>query len=175
MLRNTSSLSLGRLPAVASGECSLVAPAVSPAPFQPSLIHSRLCGSVCTLLVRHTCMYVKAAACQCLLLLLLRFPLHCDVCSVAPLAVGPAVSLLRSGNACVVKVALQMLDHLMGKSRYNEKHQLTPTLTPVFAALNPARSGRMQCEDKMSMSCCEGCRRCMWAPALLTRRRSSSV
>jgi hypothetical protein len=73
--------------------------------------------SVLALSARHNCIYVKSAACECLLLFFLRFPLHCDVSSAAPLAAASAVSLLQSGNARVVKVALQMLDHLIGHSR----------------------------------------------------------
>lgn len=86
-------------------------------PYLPLLCEPNPCASVLTLMTRHTCVYVKSAACECLLLFLLRFPLHCDVSAAAPLASASAASLLRSGNARVVKGALQMLDHLLGHSR----------------------------------------------------------
>jgi hypothetical protein len=73
--------------------------------------------SVCTLLLRHPCVHVKAAACESLLLLLQRFPLHCDVGSAAQLVITPALALVHSGNAHVLKAALQLLDHLMAHAR----------------------------------------------------------
>ena len=112
MPRTISSLSPELHPARAAGKWISAAP--SPPPRHLSLSQF---VSVCSLLARHSCVYVKAAACECSLLLLLRFPLHCPASSVATLAVGPAVHLLRSGNAQVVKAALQMLDHLLGHSR----------------------------------------------------------
>ena len=67
--------------------------------------------------MRHPCVHVKAAACDSLLLLLQRFPLHCHVARVTPLAVAPALVLVHSANAHVLKAALQLLDHLMGHCR----------------------------------------------------------
>jgi hypothetical protein len=79
--------------------------------------------SICTLLMRHSCVYVKTASCECLLLLLLRFERQCDASTIAPRVFEAAVLLLRSGKARVITVALQLIDHLMGHSRSSNHQQ----------------------------------------------------